>query len=280
MQQKTLARSFTLQGIGIHTGQTGSVTVHPAEADTGRRFRVGAAVIPALADFVTDTTRSTTLAHDGASVMTVEHLLSALHAFGVDNCEIAVTGPEIPILDGSALPFAEAIREAGTVEQDVLMPLLTLDAPFALEAGATQITVEPAAEFRIEVQVDFAHWPEGDRSLAFTLEPDAPAAYLTRIAPARTFAFRQEVDALLAAGLAKGGSLDNALIITPPDTFSTPLRVPEEWCAHKLLDVIGDLALLGAHCAAQIRIVRPGHRANTTLARELRTRQREAPTGR
>lgn len=272
MQQKTLARSFTWQGIGIHTGQVGSIAVHPTGADTGRRFRVGDVVIPALAEFVTDTTRSTTLAHDGASVMTVEHLLSALHAFGVDNCEIEVTGPEIPILDGSALPFAEAIRDAGTIAQDAPRRVLTLDAPFTLEVGATQIAVEPDDAFLMEVQVDFAQWPEGDRSLAFTLEPDAPAAYLTQIAPARTFAFRQEVDALLAAGLAKGGSLDNALIITPPDTFSTPLRVPNEWCAHKVLDVIGDLALLGAHCAAQVRIVRPGHRANTTLARELRAR--------
>ncbi len=281
MGQQTLAQAFTLEGIGIHTGAQGKIRVLPAEADTGRVFQVGQTTIPARADYVVDTSRCTTLGKDEARVSTVEHLLSALHGCGVDNAVIEVTGPEIPILDGSARPFAEAILAAGVAPQH--RPPRVFAAPKRLcevKSGESRAFALPEtrADFRVEVRTEFDAWEEGRATMEATLDAASSSHYLSAIAPARTFAFRQEVDYLIAAGLAKGGSLDNALIITPPDTFSSPLRLPNEWCAHKMLDVIGDLALLDARPQFHLVAIRPGHRLNVLLAQALlaqRTTQEE-----
>jgi UDP-3-O-[3-hydroxymyristoyl] N-acetylglucosamine deacetylase len=270
VEQQTLAQAFTLEGVGIHTGAAGRVTVHPAPADTGRLFRSGGREIPARADYVIDTSRCTTLGADGARVSTVEHLLSALHGLGIDNAIIEVVGPEIPILDGSALPWVEAIQAAGVTAQGVPARLFTLAEPCDVAEGASQMQARPGDGLRVEVLTEFSDWPEGRASQTFASGPEGAAAYARQIAPARTFAFRKEVEMLLAAGLAKGGSLDNALIISPPDTFSTPLRLPQEWCAHKLLDVIGDLALADARLNLHLTAIRPGHRLNVRLAGALR----------
>src|SRR5262249_34657230 len=159
---------------------------------------------------------------------------------------IEVDGPEIPILDGSALPFAEAIHSVGLLSQGRAAKGLWLTEETCLEEGESQIRALPSQDYSLEVRTEFADWPEGDVALTTTIGPEKTDTYLQTIAPARTFAFEREVEMLRKAGLARGGSLDNALIISPPDSFSSPLRMPAEWCAHKLLDVIGDLALLGA----------------------------------
>jgi UDP-3-O-[3-hydroxymyristoyl] N-acetylglucosamine deacetylase len=277
LQQQTLAQTFTLEGVGIHTGERCRVLIHPAAANTGRVFRVGAETLPAQADYVVDTTRCTTLGRNGARVMTVEHLLSALHGLCVDNAVIEVFGPEIPILDGSAQPFVEAILQAGIQGQGVSPWRVTLAEPIRIEENAAQMQGSPLAECRLQCRTTFPNWPEGEAQLAFRLSQreEDQQAYRTQIAPARTFAFQQEVEALRAAGLARGGSLDNALVINPPDRFSTPLRQPHEWCAHKLLDLIGDLALVDARLCLFLAAVRPGHRINTQVARWLRSQRRE-----
>jgi UDP-3-O-[3-hydroxymyristoyl] N-acetylglucosamine deacetylase len=269
MEQQTVAGSFNLEGVGIHTGAHGRVTLLPAAVDTGRVFQVGDVLIPARAEFVTDTSRSTRLGRDGATVSTVEHLLSALHAWGVDNAVILVEGPEIPILDGSAAPFAEAIHAVGVRGQGKPARTLRLSAPVTVEQGGVRLTATPAAALHLQVRTEFDNWPEGAAEAEMTLSGATTEVYRAAIAPARTFAFQAEVEMLLKAGLARGGSLDNALIITPPDGFSAPLRVANEWCAHKLLDLIGDLALADARLELRVEALRPGHRANVALVRAL-----------
>lgn len=276
MEQNTLAAPFTLEGVGIHTGAHGKVTVSPAEADTGRVFRVGQTAIPAQAAYVVDTARCTTLGRDGARVSTVEHLLSALHGLSIDNALIEVTGPEIPILDGSALPFVEAIRAAGIRAQGRPPRRLALRGPVELGEGKSRISGQPADDFMVLALTEFDEWPEGKSGRRMWPGPDAAATFAREVAPARTFAFRHEVEALLAAGLAQGGSLENALIIAPPDGFSSPLRLPQEWGAHKLLDLIGDLALLDARLAMEVTALRPGHRLNVRFANELLQQAQQA----
>ena len=269
MDQQTLARSFTLEGVGIHTGEHGCITVHPADPHTGRMFRVGETQLPALVEYVTDTTRCTTLGVAGVRVSTVEHLMSALYGCCIDNALIEVVGPEIPILDGSALPFVHAIREAGVRAQPFAARELWLDDHTRMNDGASHISAEPCDELALDVRTEFSDWPEGDVALTAVVG-DSDGNFVENVAPARTFAFLREVEMLMKAGLARGGSLDNALIISPPDQFSSPLRMPAEWCAHKLLDTIGDLALLGARLHLKITVQRPGHRLTVSFAKVLR----------
>lgn len=269
MEQQTLAGAFTLEGVGIHTGAYGRITVTPAEIDTGRVFVAGGVTIPARAEFVTDTSRSTRLGRDGVTVSTVEHLLSALHAWGVDNARIEVEGPEIPILDGSAAPFAAAVQQVGVRGQGKAARTLSLSKPVIIEERGVRIAAEPAADLHLSVRTEFDNWPEGSAECNAAVRPETSPAYQAEIAPARTFAFQAEVEQLLKAGLARGGSLDNALIITPPNGFSAPLRVPLEWCAHKMLDLIGDLALADARLEMRVEALRPGHRANVAFTTAL-----------
>jgi UDP-3-O-[3-hydroxymyristoyl] N-acetylglucosamine deacetylase len=269
MQQQTVSNAFSIEGAGIHTGTMGRVVVHPAEANTGRLFQLNGVSIPAHVQFVVDTTRCTTLGRDGARVSTVEHLLSAMAGCGIDNCRIEVDGPEIPILDGSALPFAEAIQTVGIETQGVPPRYARVREPVVVTMGSSELRAEPGERFSLDVETEFDDWPEGAAALTASGKDGVLNGYAEHVAPARTFAFRREVEMLIAAGLAKGGSLDNALIITPPDNFSTPLRLPSEWCAHKMLDVIGDLALLNARLVMRIQARRPGHRVNTALAQAL-----------
>ncbi len=264
--QNTLAHSFSLSGIGIHTGTHSTLRVHPASENFGRIFRLGQTEIPALADWVVDTARCTTLGRGGVTLSTVEHLLSALAGLEIDNVLIEVEGRELPILDGSALPFAEAVLEAGIAPQKAPAKRIGVKNSAAEGEGGSFLKAESGDTLTLTSRTEFDFWPQGWAEMTLTLSPDV---YLGEIAPARTFAFRHEVDALLKAGLAKGGSLDNALIITPPDEFSTPLRLSQEWCRHKLLDLIGDLALLNARPHLVVTAVRPGHRLNVALAQTI-----------
>ena len=177
-------------------------------------------------------------------------------------------------MDGSALPFAEAITAAGTVSQDKLARFICPE-KIEFAGGRSEYGVMPH-EFggmTLSVSTQFDNWPEGSAAQIENFTSNSAPDYAEKIAPARTFAFREEVDQLIAAGLAKGGSLDNALIITPPAEFSTPLRLPQEWAVHKMLDLIGDLALVDARIEAFIYAARPGHRGNVRLALELLKQQ-------
>jgi UDP-3-O-[3-hydroxymyristoyl] N-acetylglucosamine deacetylase len=246
----------------MHTGQHAEVTVRPSAANSGITFVCGARRIPARASFVVSTRRCTCLGDGEVELHTIEHITSALAGLGVDNAEISVTGVEIPILDGSGLPWVEQILEAGIEPLDELARPLNLDETVALRDGDSWIVAAPAERFSLTCVTHFDHPLLGTTAGTFGDDPDA---FAREVAPSRTFGFIHEVEALRAAGLAQGGSLDNALVIYE-DRFSSPLRVPDEWLRHKALDLYGDLSLAGGPIQAAITAIMPGHRINARFA--------------
>jgi UDP-3-O-acyl N-acetylglucosamine deacetylase len=266
-KQHTLARDFTLRGVGLHTGGACAVTVGPASANAGFSFVLANGErIAATPDAVRSTVRCTTLGSERGVVNTVEHVLAALFGMGVDNATIAVQGDEVPILDGSALPFARAIVEAGMVEQPVPRRVLELREPAWYEDEDKLLAVLPADEFSISFFVSFPE-PVGHQFLA--TPPITPDYFLREIAPNRTFGFKHEIDALAAAGLARGGSLDNAVVIDT-DGYLSELRFPDEVVRHKALDLIGDFALIGMYPRARVIAIKSGHALHVAAARAMR----------
>ncbi len=267
-QQHTLGAAVDFAGVGLHTGTLARVHVEPLPAGSGISFALddGDVVFPAHAEYVVDTKRATVLGVGDVTVSTVEHLLSALFALGIDNARIDVAGPEIPILDGSSASFAAAFAAAGIVAQDAPRAVFTVDRPYVFADGDAMLVVSPAAAFRLRFAVEFAQ-PVGAQYLDTSLEP---GAYVREIAPARTFGYLHEVEALRAAGLARGGSLENALVFAP-DGPLTPLRWPNEVVRHKALDLIGDFALIGAWPQCDILTVKSGHRLHARATAKLRT---------
>ncbi len=264
--QHTLRDVLEFEGVGLHTGAEVRVRLRPQPAGSGLRFRLaGGVTFPAHADYVVETRRATVLGSGGARVSTVEHLLSALSAMGIDNAAIEVEGPEIPVLDGSAAAFAEAIAKVGSVDQHAPRPSLVVEEPHYFRDGEATLAILPGPSFRITFAVDFAP-PIGSQVLDLTVEPDS---FIREIAPARTFGYLRDVEALVAAGLARGGTLDNALVFGP-DGPLTPLRWPNEVVRHKTLDLIGDFALLGAWPQCQVLAFKSGHRLHAQAAQALR----------
>ena len=266
-QQHTLGAAVDFSGVGLHSGAPAHVRVEPQPAGSGLSFSLsdGDVVFPAHAEYVVDTQRATVLGIGDITVSTVEHLLSALFAVGIDNARIDVTGPEIPILDGSSATFAAAFTRAGIHRQDAPRAVFTLERPYVFTEGDAMLVVAPADAFRLRFAVEFAP-PIGAQYFDTSLEP---GAYAREIAPARTFGYLHEVEALRAAGLARGGSLDNALVFAP-DGPLTPLRWPNEVVRHKVLDLIGDFALLGAWPQCDILTVKSGHRLHARATAQLR----------
>ncbi len=267
MNQNTLRDTVVFEGVGIHTGRRGRVIVEPAPEHTGRCFVVEGTEIPARVENVIDTARCTTLGKEGAKVSTVEHLLSALYAYDIDNALIYVEGVEIPILDGSSLPFVEAIEGVGVEKQGAVANLLTLEKTVMVQDRNSTIYASPADAYEVVATTTFEGWDAGTATCGCVL--NTSIGYRAEVAPARTFAFNFEVERLLASGLAQGGSLENALIISPPNGFSTPLRLEQEWCRHKILDVVGDLSLLGVRFKMKVDAIRTGHRLNVRLVQAL-----------
>lgn len=264
--QGTLAGEVRLSGVGIHTGQAAQLTLRPAAVGRGRVFLTSDGTeIPARVDFVVNCDRSTILGRDGARVSTPEHLLSALCALGIDNLEIGIEGEEVPILDGSALPFFEALQKVGRESQGVPARTVVVDKPLGVgSVDGPSVLVLPAPETLYEYVLYYPHPMLGAQSVSCSTNDD----YGATVAPARTFALWEEVQALLDRGMALGGSLDNALIVHQ-DKYSTPLRVAEEPGRHKLLDLIGDFALLDARVQARVLGVRAGHRWHVEAARKV-----------
>lgn len=274
--QRTLASVARISGTGIHTGESCKVRLRPAADGTGRVIVKDGFWIPAVADNVTDTNRCTTVGRDGVTVHTIEHLLAALHAMNVDNVLIEVDGPEIPILDGSALPWMELLIATGMEEQAVPYIVATVKEPITFAVGSSTVSLQPVDEgngLTAAASVDFDAWPQGNAHVRWNSLTNGPDGFFADICSARTWAFASEVEQLRAAGLSKGASLDNALVITPPDGYSSELRTPQEWAKHKLLDLIGDLALVGARIEAVVTVERPGHRANNEAAAAIRRMQ-------
>lgn len=250
----------------MHTGSACSAELLPASPGEGICFMRNGTRIPAIAENVVNTRRCTCIGVGDTRIDTVEHLLSALYGMGVDNALVTVDGPELPILDGSALPWAQAVLQSGIVDTGVHKETIILREPLVISLGDAWLVASPSNTFSITCISQFDHPLLGLQ--AYTYVADS-ARYVTDVAPARTFGFAAEVEALLKAGLALGGSLDNALIVYD-DHFSSELRVDNECLRHKALDLIGDLALVGDRFCAAITAIKSGHAANTALAAKIR----------
>lgn len=269
MMQTTLRDTLHFEGIGLHTGQQASVDVRPSGPDSGLTFVLGETRVPAVAENVVDTSRATVLGREGASVSTTEHLLSGLFAMGVCNAEIHVDGPEIPACDGSSAVFTEAIAGCGLQSQEGSRATLDVEQPVYLRSGDRMIAVFPAPSFRVRFVADFAP-PIGTQYYDGEIEPER---YEAEIAGARTFAYLHEIEALWERGLGRGGSLENALIFTPDGPMQA-LRWPNEAVRHKVLDLIGDFALLGAWPQCEVVAIKSGHELHAAMTRTLRARMR------
>jgi UDP-3-O-acyl N-acetylglucosamine deacetylase len=265
--QRTLHAPVLFEGPGLHTGIGGRVRVSPADAGTGLRFRLadGRVEFSARAEHVVETRRATVVGQGETTVSTVEHLLSALFALGVDNATIDVAGPEIPILDGSSAAFCRELEATGFVDQAREKPRFAIDRPMVFRDGDAMLVVSPSETFRVRFAADFAQ-PIGAQFFDAAIERDF---YVREIAAARTFGYLHEVEALRAAGLALGGTLENALVFDETGPM-TPLHWPNEVVRHKILDLIGDFALLGAWPKIDVLSVKSGHRLHAQAARELR----------
>ena len=270
-KQQTIAQPAELEGAGLHTGEAARVRFVGAEAGTGIRFRrtdmQGAADIPANLDHVFSTDRGTSLAQGDARVHTIEHLLAAVVAHRIDNIIIEVNGPEIPIVDGSFQPFFDAIDKAGTVEQSLDARTLTFASAVTATgpAGASYVAV-PADDYRISATIEFDHPLIRRQFGSYDVTPDQ---FGSQLAAARTFGFMHEAEALIARGLVKGVTLENAIVLNDTGLASGELRFPDEFVRHKVGDIIGDLALIGKRIKAHIIADRPSHAGNLALTKAL-----------
>jgi UDP-3-O-[3-hydroxymyristoyl] N-acetylglucosamine deacetylase len=254
-----------VEGVGLHTGERCAIRISPADERCGITFLVGADRTPiqANADNVGHWKRQTALVGEKASVGMVEHLLAALAGLGILHAIIGVTGPEVPALDGSALPFVELIEQAGTKALGGPMPRMTIPSPIIVENGESRLAAHAADRYALSVTVQYPDVGEQNLSLELT-----PETFKKELAPARTFGFAEEAKEILAAGLAAGASLENVVLVDR-GRYSAPLRFPDELVRHKMLDLVGDLSLVGVPFDAHIEAVRPGHRVNVQLARSI-----------
>ncbi len=262
----TIASPVTLSGIGLHTGREVTLTVSPANAGDGIYFIYGGVRIPATVDSVAATVRNTELSACGITINTVEHVIAALRGTGICNATVEMSGPEPPAADGSALPFADAFASAGVTTLGAPLEKRTVTQPFTVARGSASVTCLPASSLHITFILEYDHPMIGRQQYHYA---HSPGAFVADIAPARTFGLIEEVEQLRAAGLALGGNEDNAIIVFP-DRFSVPLRFADEFVRHKILDMIGDLALAGccdicAHFVAE----KSGHALNAELVREF-----------
>ncbi len=267
MRQHTLARSFLVRGIGLHTGAPAAVRVDPAPPDSGRVFVVGGVEIPALLDAVVDTRLATTLGSGLARITMVEHLLAAMHAAGADNARITVEGPEVPVLDGSARIWVAAIRNAGLRPQAAVCRPLTITRPLRVEHGDAWAELLPADGFEVDVTVDFPHPHIGRQSWSGPVTGE----HFHQLAGARTFGFRADAERLWASGLARGASLDNTVVYDLDGVLNPGgLRGHDEAVRHKALDAVGDAALLGARIFGRLRAYKAGHALHRRLFEAVR----------
>ncbi|HKM31843.1 MAG: hypothetical protein GX281_04810 [Bacteroidales bacterium] len=296
MKQQTIRREITFKGTGLHTGHPVEMHILPAPEGYGICFQrtdvQKQPVIPAQACYVAHTNRSTVLALDGAEVGTTEHLLAALYGMGIDNAHINLNGPEVPILDGSAWPFALALKDTGVVVQQEERTYFTPQTPIFYEEKdtGTSIIVIPAPVFSVGMLVDFTPRLVGKQGFYYSSAID----FLQDLAPARTFVFLDEVLPLLKKGLIKGGDMDNALVIADQEVDAADMRLlqmlfkdsarhlhtgyinkeglrfPNECARHKTVDLLGDLMLAGKRLHALVAAHKPGHKANVAVARMIR----------
>jgi UDP-3-O-[3-hydroxymyristoyl] N-acetylglucosamine deacetylase len=271
LRQRTIESEVRCSGIGLHSGAPVTLVLRPAPEGHGVTFQrtdlLGASAIPALHSNVVDTSLATTLGKDGVRVGTVEHLCAALSGLGIDNLRVELDGPEVPIMDGSAAPFGYLLRSAGIVEQRKTKKFLVIRKKVAVREGDKLAELAPAEQFRVRCNIDFKHPLISDQSfeLAFS-----DRSFHREISRARTFGFLRDVEALKRAGLARGGSLENAIVV---DDFSIlnpdGLRYPDEFVRHKILDAMGDLFLLGMPVIGYLTAHKSGHALNHKLVTQV-----------
>jgi len=267
--QRTLKRESGCVGIGLHSGRKVRLTLKPAPADTGivfRRVDRSHWEIPATSEHIARLNHATCLSREGVRIETVEHLLAALATLGVDNAIVELDAPEVPIMDGSAAPFIYLIHEAGIRHLARQRSYLKLTRPVAVESDGSRVAAYPSDSLRVSYTINFDH--PLLRHQQRSLEIDE-TSFVEEIAPARTFGFLKDVEQLRQAGLALGGSLDNAVVLGEAGVLNNPLRFPDEFVRHKILDILGDLSLLGRPLLAHIVAVRAGHNLHTQLVRQI-----------
>jgi UDP-3-O-[3-hydroxymyristoyl] N-acetylglucosamine deacetylase len=273
IRQRTLKNKICATGVGVHTGEKVYLTLRPAAPDTGivfRRIDLDPAVdIPARAEFISDTSMCTCLSKDGARVATVEHLLSALAGLGIDNAYVDIDAPEIPIMDGSSGPFVFLIQSAGVVEQNALKKFLRIKRKVEVSFGDKIVSVEPHAGFKVRFKIDFEH-PAFDQANQFAELDFSQASYVREVSRARTFGFLSDFEHLRKNNLALGASLDNAIALDEFKVLNQDgLRYEDEFVKHKVLDVIGDLYLLGYSMIGEFTGVKSGHEMNSKLLTKI-----------
>ena len=292
-KQTTIGSPISFSGKGLHTGAIVTMVVNPAEADRGIVFRrtdiKGEPEVPALARYVVDTARGTTIKLGKAKVSTIEHLMAALWTMGVDNAVVDIDAPETPIMDGSAREYAAEIERVGICTLDAERKVLDIKEPvrFTIDKKGVEVLVEPAEEYSVDVTVDYNSKVVGRQMASYRLGDD----FKTNIAPCRTFVFLHEIELLLKLGLIKGGSVESAIVVVEKNISESSkraickafnresvevengylnhleLRFENEIARHKLLDILGDLALIGQRINGKVTALRPGHLANTETAK-------------
>lgn len=268
--RRTLAAERTVTGVGLHTGRAVTLRLCPASSGEGIHFvrmDAGARVIPARLEFAGPSFYATVLERDGVSVSTIEHLMAALYALQVDDLRIELDGPEVPILDGSSKPFVDLVLDAGTVPLPGVREYITVVRPIEITHEDKRIAVYPCPEFRITYAIEFDHPQLAYQELTASLWREDHFA--RKLAPARTFTFEHEVEALRRAGKALGGSLDNAVVVGAGGILNPELRFEDEFVRHKMLDLTGDLSLIGHPLRGHVVAFRAGHDLHARLARRI-----------
>lgn len=267
--QRTIRRPISCVGIGLHSGNKVQLSLKPASADSGIRFRrtdLGNLEVPATIDHLAGIQLATGLACNKVSVDTIEHLMSALMSLGIDNVVIELNSPEVPIMDGSAAPFVYLIQEAGVKTLAQARKYLKITRPIALSRGDKRIALYPSDHFKVTYSISFDHplLRHQARTVRITEH-----SFVEEIAPARTFTFLKDVEMLRQNGLALGGSLDNAIVLGETGVLNNALRFEDEFVRHKILDAVGDLALVGRPVIGHLVAHRAGHALHTEFAAKI-----------
>jgi UDP-3-O-[3-hydroxymyristoyl] N-acetylglucosamine deacetylase len=270
MNQTTIAKKVSTSGVGLHTGVDVNLTLRPAPENTGYIFvrtDLDNFEIPASVEYISHCSYATTLMRRGVVLSTCEHLLSALRGSGIDNCFIELDNIEIPICDGSSEDFLDLIKKAGVAEQEDPRKVLVIRKLVSIAQDGRKMSVEPADDLVIDCVIDFPHPFINRQTFSFTLNN---GSFARDIGSARTFGFTHEIEMLRKANLALGGSLENAIVLTADGMLNeTPLRYPDEFVRHKILDIIGDLALLGMPMRGRITAEKSGHSVHAQLMSKL-----------
>ena len=282
-KRKTISADVSITGIGLHSGIYTKVELHPAPAGSGIVFvraDLGGLRIPALQASTTALDYATTVGKDDVAVGTVEHLLSAIMACGITDVDIHIDGPEVPIVDGSALPFMHLIDAAGVRDLGAAVRVLKISDPIEVVEGDKWIRMTPANRLILKYKIDFDHPAIGKEAFHFDFEHDS---FLKKIAPARTFGFMRDVEKLRAAGLARGGSVENCVVLDDRGVVNGALRFRDEFVRHKILDLLGDLALIGRPMVGEISAYRAGHAMHSRFVEKIlaaaAATDNEAPAG-